>query len=98
MGLDVQQDSGQLRQIASEINNYAKQIQNSTKMIESAMNNRLGAAESESFFWYGPNAETFLKDFNDKYPEKFENAFKNITSMATNLESQAERWEAFDSQ
>lgn len=98
MGLDVQQDSGQLRSIASEIEMWAKQLQQNTKLIEDAMNNRLGAEPSGAYFWHGPNAQKFLDDFNNKYPEKFKNAYDNIVSMATNLESQAERWESFESQ
>ena len=98
MGLNVEQDSGQLREIAAEINDYASRIQQNTKMIVDAMNNRLGAEKSEKLFWYGPNADAFLKDFNNKYPDKFDAAYNNVTSMATNLESQAEQWEAFESQ
>ena len=98
MGLNVEQDSAALRSIAEEIRGYAQAIQQDTNLINNAMNNRLGADQNDNYFWYGPNANAFLTDYNSKYPTKFDNAYSNIISLAENLESQAQQWETFEAQ
>ena len=96
--MNVEQDSGALRNIAAEINGYATEIRNCTELINAAMKNRINASQGDSYFWYGPKAGEFVTDYKNKYPEKFDNAYNNIVSMANNLESQAETWERFESQ
>lgn len=96
MNMGVSQDSGQLKEIASEIQNYANTFKEYTDGITEMMEKQLGETEGAGVSWYGPNAVAFLENYKQKCPNEFAMAYSNIVSLATNLEEQASAWEAFE--
>ena len=102
MSTEVSQDSGKLREIAAEIKEYAEQFLGYTggpgadDGITAVLNKQFGESEGPGVSWYGPNAVTFLSDYNAKCPDEFLAAYNNIISLANNLEEQAAAWETFE--
>lgn len=96
MNMGVSQDSGRLREIATEIEDMANTFKGHTDFITDQLKESIGAEENEQTCWYGPNAAAFLENYDKKCPAEFELAYNNIISMAGNLESQAESWEKFE--
>ena len=91
----VRQDGDALVAIAEEIENAADNFNKAKQAIFDEMDLRLGATEDENKAWWGPLSKVFLDNFNKK-EEDFNTAYKNIASMAQNLNEQAEAWSAFE--
>ena len=91
----VSQDSEALRQDANYINEMAETFKSQYEQLFQEMEANLSADANESIAWWGPQAGLFLNNFNKK-KEDFNNAYKNVTSMATNLEEQAQAWDTFE--
>ena len=91
----VSQDSEALRQDANYINEMAETFKSQYEQLFQEMEANLSADANESIAWWGPQAGLFLNNFNKK-KDDFNNAYKNVTSMATNLEEQAQAWDTFE--
>lgn len=92
----VRQDGERLLEIAEEIRANGDSFKSMYQSIFDEMDTRLGAEESGSRAWWGPQATRFNEAFGKKI-EEFEKAFTNITEMADNLENQANAWNTFES-
>lgn len=94
-GQIVSQDSGELRQDAEFISSMGTTFQKQYEELFQEMDANISGAAKDGIAWWGPQAELFLNTFNEK-KAVFENAYKNINSMANNLEQQADAWDAFE--
>ena len=92
----VSQDSAELKLIAEEIRTVAKDFLTKKSEFFNEVYNEVGEEENKQT-WYGPNASRFLTEF-DKTKDEFQKAYDNIVSLATNLDSQADSWERFESE
>lgn len=90
----INQDSEALLRIAEQIRELANNFLDEKKEFFNEVHNEIGEDESRKT-WYGPNAGRFVTEF-DKTGEEFEKAYQNIINMASNLESQANSWNAFE--
>ena len=90
----VKQDSEQLIRIADDIRGLASEFLAEKNNFFDEVHNEIGEDESHKT-WSGPNASTFITEF-DKTEEEFQKAYDNIMSIASNLESQANSWNAFE--
>ena len=81
--------------MANHINEMAETFKSQYEQLFQEMEANLSADANESIAWWGPQAGLFLNNFNKK-KEDFNNAYKNVTSMATNLEEQAQAWDTFE--
>lgn len=95
MGNIVSQNSSTMIAIAQEIESRANEYLARKNEIFDEMRTKLAAEESGTSAWWGPQAALFLENF-EKKEQVFENAYKNIVSMANNLEAQARAWENFE--
>ena len=96
--MNVSQNSGELRKIASEIANIATTFSQATEALNTIIEKSIGESAGAGVQWYGPNAVAFLDNYKEKCPDEFTTAYNNIMSMSNNVESQAESWEKFESQ
>ena len=96
MSMSVSQDSARLKKLAEAIEGYAATFKASTDTLNEIINKSFKESDGPGVQWYGPNALKTLEEYNDKCPAEFETAYDNIMSMAENLKSQAESWEAFE--
>lgn len=94
-GKGVSQDSQAMKDLANEISNDANDFLARKNEIFDEMRTKLGAEETNTTIWWGPQAALFLENF-EKKEQVFDNAYKNIVSMANNLEAQANAWERFE--
>lgn len=91
----VSQDSGELKRIASEIEDAGDKFLREKNELYDEIKSRLTEEESGSSAWWGPLAGNFKEKVLAKEGD-FDKAYKNITSMAHNLEEQANAWESFE--
>lgn len=91
----VSQDSRELRLEADYISRMGNVFQKQYEELFQEMESNISEAAKDDIAWWGPQAGLFLKNFNDK-KAVFEQAHKNINSMAENLEQQADAWDAFE--
>ena len=90
----VKQDGEELIRIAEDIRELASDFLKEKNNFFDEVHREIGEDESKKT-WYGPNATSFITEF-DKTEEEFQKAYDNIMSMASNLESQANSWNAFE--
>jgi hypothetical protein len=91
---EIKQDSEALMRIAEDIRDLATGFAQVRDTFFEVVHNQIGEDETHTT-WYGPNANKFITEF-DKTAEEFNKAYGNIISMANNLESQANAWNAFE--
>ena len=91
---EVKQDSEALVRIADEIRELASNFLTEKENFFDDVHGQIGEDESHTT-WYGPNAQNYISEF-DKTGDEFQKAYDNIMSMASNLESQANSWNAFE--
>jgi len=90
----VSQDSEEMIRVAEDIRSLAENFLSEKNKFFDEVHSGIGEDETK-VIWYGPNAGKFITEF-DKTEEEFQKAYDNIISMASNLESQANSWNAFE--
>ncbi len=91
----VSQDSEAIREVAEDIKANAKSYKKTYEEIFTLMSEKITEAKAASSAWWGPNAKAFYDEFEKKRID-FENAYKNLSAMASNLEEQANAWDSFE--
>lgn len=91
----VSQDSAAMKKVAEDLTREADEYKGLCDQLFTLVGQGLGATDDGQKAWFGPNSAAFLANFKKKEPD-FENAHKNIVSLAKNLHEQAEAWANFE--
>lgn len=92
---EIVQDSESMSRIADELEQDATQFGNIIEEMYALIDNKLGAEDDGQKAWFGPKATVFQQNINNKKVD-FENAKKNISTIAQNLQSHADAWNSFE--
>ena len=95
-GEEVFQDSDKMGSIAGDIIGDSQELQGIVDDFYALLNDQLGETdEGEKKAWFGNKASVFLNNIEAKH-EDFNNGAKNINNLGSNLQDQADAWDAFE--
>lgn len=89
------QDSEQMGNIAADITGDSNALALVIEEVYKTLNDEIGEEDTGNRAWFGPKATVFVNNIEAKH-EDFNNAVKNIAAVGTNLQDQADAWNAFE--